>query len=536
MNRMFRISALILSLICLITYCQAQTTVKKPLLLVFTGVIVKEKKQEPKKKPSKKTNVPAPTPDSTPSSSKPVIMTCDPVIADEVIAQVKASGKMDVITYSSDNAAIQRAILEKHIKLEAADNPADEKNAYQIARALNADFVLRMQGSISLEKVNIALEMVDIHKMQKWASASGSDIQVTSGPQAQESKRNAISNAASTTVSQILILGLGQKEMLNAAPVTAPTVNLPSAETPGKRNIQSDVDKYLKQSDIAIEKKDVPSAIYALRCAINLQPDNADIRVKLAELYLSMKLTNKAIDEYKSALFYNKSDEDIYSKLVAIYMNTGKFSDAVTYMEDAIRINPNNVDALLNLGDLYWNMSKIDEAEKSYLDAVNIAPDNPKVHDKLYKLYYAKKEYDKAFPQNYISKQITASDKSEVGKYAVLTQLIKDEYNSISSRLSSSRVDFDKQAITREDYYQECKSAVKEIDAFSDFMMKEKAPAKAVNAHSHAMLAISLLSQECGSLVSYFETEKRHYLDESDVFLSESKTEMDLYDKELAKM
>ncbi|MHB1457899.1 MAG: tetratricopeptide repeat protein [Armatimonadota bacterium] len=526
MNRIYKILTLILLLVFLISCCQAQTTDKKPLLLVFTGVIIKEKEQ--KTKTAKNTDkTTAPTTNIKEEPSKPLLMTCDPEISNEVIAQILASGKVDVLNYNPDHAAIQRAILEKRIKQDAADNPADEKNVYLIAKALNADFALRMQGSVSADRVDMALEMIDIHKMKKWASSSGSDIQV--------SRKNAIFNASSTAVSQILISALGQKEMLNSEPVVTPPITLPSVIDAGTRNTQLEVDKLVQQSDVAIEKKDIPSAIFALRSAINLQPGNVDLRIKLAELYQSIKLTNKAIDEYRRASDLNRTDTRIYNQLVAIYVKTGKFGEAASYLEEAIRIDPKNVDALLNLGDIYWNLSKIDEAEKAYINASLIAPDDSGVHEKLYKLYYAKKEYDKAFPQKYLSK-LTPGDDTDDSRYNVLSQVIKDEYVSLTKKLYASRIEFDKQEISREDYYQECKSAVKEIDAFSDFVMKQKAPAKAAIAHSHALLAVNLLSQEYGSMVSYFETEKRHYLDQAGVFSSEAQTEMDAYDKELSKL
>lgn len=538
MNRIYKISAMILLMVFLISYCQAQTTPKKPLLIVFTGVLVQEKKQEPPKNTKKKKNqTTAPVTATVKAPSKPLLMVCDSAIVNEVISQIAASGKMDIVVYNPKYAGIQRALLEKHIKQDAVDNPADEKNVYLISKALNADYALRMQGSVSSEKVDIALEIIDTHKNQKWASSAGSVIPESSGPQAQTLRKSAVFNASSVAVSQILILAFGQKEMMNTdVAVSTPTVVAPTTETPPTRDIKAEADRLIKQADSAIEKKDVPGAIYATRLAINLQPENVDLRIKLAELYLSIKLTNKAIDEYKSAALFNKNDERIYKQLIAIYMKDGKFTDAAIYLEDILRIDPKNVDALLNLGDIYWNQSKINEAEKAYVDASNIAPDNSSVHDKLYKLYFAKNEFGKAFPEKYLSKEIIISDKSEDGKYAVISQMIKDEYADIVNRLNTSREDFDKQTITREEYYQECKLAGKEIDAFSEFSMKQKASTKAMNAHSHALLAINLLSQECGSLVSYFETEKSHYLDQANVYSSEAKTEMDLYNTELAKL
>ena len=534
MNRVYRISALILLLVLLVSCCQAQTADKKPLLLVFTGVIVKEKEQKPKKKPSKKAATTVPAANVSTEPSKPFLMTCDPAISAEVISQIEASGKLDIINYNPEHASIQRAIMEKRIKQEAADNPADEKNVYIISKALGADFALRIQGSITFDKIDIALEMIDARKMQKWASSSGSAIQVTDGPRAQASRKDAIFNASSTAVSQVLILALGQKELLKVEPYS-PVSDPPTADVTVIRDIRAEVAGLLLQADTSIEKNDPPSAIYAIRRAINLDPGNTDLRIRLAELYLSLKLTNKAIEEYRNAAHFNKSDERIYNQLVAIFMKAGKFDEAVSYLEEAIRINPKNVDALLNLGDLYWNLSRINESEKAYVDASGIAPGNSAAHEKLYKLYYAKREFDKAFPQRLLSKQMAAGDESEDSRYHILSEIIKGEYVGITGKLRASRVDFDKQVISREDYYQECKAAVKEIDAFSNFASKEKVPAKVMAAHSHAMLALNLLSQECGSMVSYFETEKRHYLDQSDVFSSEAQNEMDAYEKELAK-
>ncbi|MHB0997932.1 MAG: tetratricopeptide repeat protein [Armatimonadota bacterium] len=508
---------------------------KRPMVLVFTGVIMNadntsDNTKSKKKKSNKKEEKPTVTAEPEQEAKKPIQYNGDPRVAIEVMSQLAATGKVDVLPFNPDHAAIQRAIIEKRMKQEVIDNLTDEGNLIQIAKVIGADYALRIQGSTNGKKVDVALEMIRIQKSAKWISAAASDIEEATGPRTEVNRKNAIFNAVGSALSQIMILTFGQKEMANSSSVTdsAPTI----IEIPvTARNIQDEISIFVKQADVLIAQKNIPGAIYELRRAINLQPNKSDIRSKLISLYLEIGKTNEAIDECRRALLYNKSDLTIYNQLTKLYIASGDLSKASDYANEVVRSDPNNIDARLNLGDLYWNQSKVDDAEKAYLDAVNAAPTNPAPHLKLNKLYMAKKKYQPAIEHLLQSKLLSSGQTDENARYAIVAQISQEEYKTVTEKLDSSKTDFEKNVITREDYYQECKSVVDEVDALIDILSNEKIPAKYITAHAHIILSTSLLSQASGSLVSYFETEKSHYLDQADVLQTEAQNEMDIFIK-----
>jgi hypothetical protein len=87
----------------------------------------------------------------------------------------------------------------------------------------------------------------------------------------------------------------------------------------------------------------------------------------------------------------------------------------------------------------------------------------------------------------------------------------------------------------REDYYKECKDATSRIEALASFLSTQTAPASFKEAHSHGVLAVSLLAQAGGYLVSYLETEKQYYQDQAVLLQDEAKTELSLFSGAVAK-
>lgn len=522
-----RTATLIIATLLIAISLMAAGSTNKPLVLIFPSVEVKQPQIDLSKSKNAEKKV---------ELTKPEVKICDPEVVEAISEQIIASGKMDVEIFNPENPAMQRKLLEKKVAQAVIDGNAQEENAIQIARAMGADYVLRAYGSVS-SSVDVNLEMINVNTNERWTAYAASDIGDHSGPLAQSAKMNAIFNSASVAVSQILISTLGEKEMIKAigTPPTIPDQKKTIVDE-GPRDIQAEVDMYLKKAEDYLRKNNTFGAIDALRKAIDLQPTKVELRMGLAELYEKEGLLDYAIDEYKRALIFDSGNRDLYDRLVKMCMAKGKLDEACAFLEDYIRLEPTAVDAWLTLGDLYWNQSRIEDVEKAYLQAEQISADNPRVQEKLYKLYYAKKQYDLAYDHLMRQKLLLSIDTSDVGRYLTVSEIIRDEFKKITDDLIADKSDFEKQVISREDFYKNCRDAENRIESLYNFVTNTKVPDKYKEANSHAVFAIGLLSQSCSSLISYFETEKGHYLDESAVFMAEAVNEMDIYDKAIQQI
>ena len=87
----------------------------------------------------------------------------------------------------------------------------------------------------------------------------------------------------------------------------------------------------------------------------------------------------------------------------------------------------------------------------------------------------------------------------------------------------------------REDYYQECKDITDRIEALASYLSTQTAPDGYKDIHSHGVLAVSLLAQASGYMVSYFETEKQYYMEQATLLQNEAKTEMGTFAQGFSK-
>lgn len=457
-----------------------------------------------------------------------------------VIERLSDFGQATVLAYSPDLKTVTRAVLEKRLTQSMIEK-IDPERAAQIAVAVGADYALCVQGDTTGADINVVLEMRKLPANGRWVSSARGQIAEGTGPRAEVNRQNAIITAASAAVSQILILTFGQDAVLKASahPVEPPPVETPTpviAMTPDvPRDAVAEYNDAMKQVDEYAAKHDIPNVIIGLRRAINISPNEISPRVKLAGMYSDQGMTAAAVDECKRALLFKKDDVSVHRLLAKLYMKSAAFPEAAVQYAEVARLDPQDVDARLNLGDISWNQGKIDDAAKSYEESAKLAPGNPAPHERLKRLYQARKMYAKSLDEALLVGTLAGKPSDDSARYGIVVQVVRDEFKSITGKLDAAALEFEKGLVSRDDYYSEAKDIAKSIDALDAFLSKQTAPDGFKAAHAHAVLSVSLLAQAGGSVVSYLETEKRHYSEEADTLQGEAKSEMDVFSKALGK-
>lgn len=486
----------------------------------------------------------------------------DSEVVATAIEHFRSMSKADVYAFNRDLPVVTRAVLEKRLSQQLLDQTADPVKALQVAGVLGADYMLSVGGSVSGGKASVSLELRKVSGDGKWTASSESLI--AGSTDSAVNRSNAISNAASAAVSQIVIEAFGEEVILGdipatqpgavaTSPSTAPPAPKPSAESPVQsasqatapagptetaptRDTTAEFNKLIKEADAYEAKQDLPNAVMALRRAINLEPENTVPRVRLAEMYMTLGMNAEAVDECERALLLKKDDTTVRSMLARLYAADGALGKAAEQVQEIARLEPQNADARITLGDIYWNQGKIEDAQRAYEEAVAISPSAVEPHDRLRRLFTARKMYAPAL-EHMLQVKLLSSNVGQDGieRYRVMAQVVSDEFNAVLGRLEKARSDYSRERITREDFYQECKDSAARIEALASFLSTQTAPADFRTAHSHGVLAVSLLAQAGGYMVSYLETEKDHYLEEASLLQTEAKTELAIFAKGVAK-
>ena len=460
----------------------------------------------------------------------------DSSIVAAVAEQLAVTGRADAFIFSPDLPIVTRALMEGRLSEELLSRASDPRSAVQIANALGAQYALRVRGSATGGRIEVILELLKAPGGGRWESSAWSEIGEIRGQPGVADRRNAVSNAASSAVSQVVIAAFGQATGLGPPdsvqrPQIAPSVE-PSAsdEAVNPRDTTAECTELIRQVDTHEAKGDLPNAIMGLRRVINIEPDKAALRVRLAGMYSGLGMTAEAIDECKRALFFNRDAVSIHNMLAKLYLANGALAEAAEQCREVVRLDPENIDARLTLGDLCWNQAKIDEAVDVYEEAVKLAPTNQAPHERLRRLYAARKMYAPAL-EHLLQLRLLAegADLDDLGRYKIVAETVREEFDTVLGKLDTARRDFGDERIDRSDYYRECKDAATRIEALAGLLSTMTAPDGYEEAHPHAVLAASLLTQAAGYFVSYLETEKQYYAEQAGLLQVEAKTEMGIF-------
>lgn len=110
--------------------------------------------------------------------------------------------------------------------------------------------------------------------------------------------------------------------------------------------------------------------------AMEYDPWAAPIAAELAVAYIEAGWTDRALSLCLQALSVNPDDVDLHLITAGLYMNIRNIPKAVEHYRKVLSLQPENVNALLYLGTLYGDMKNNEEALKVFKKLVSVDPDH----------------------------------------------------------------------------------------------------------------------------------------------------------------
>ncbi len=482
------------------------------------------------------------------SQSPPVVLivpgvvgdsaTADSDVLDSVRLHLAAAKKYRVIAFDRENPTIARFIMERGLASELYKKMADPAVVRDLAGIVGATHVLAVHGEVSSDTVRVGLRLTRLGGRGEWSSSAESDIAQVGGPQAQMNRRNAISTAASSPVSQIDLAAFpnaqpGVESPIAVSPTVIPTVEA-SLEQSAPRDISAEYAACLSAADSYIGKGDLPNAIQELRQAVNLQPKTVAVRVKLADAYSAIGMPELALDELRRALLFDADDPAVYRELADFYLESGALTEAAGQLREVIRLNPDDTTARVSLGNVYWNLNRLDDAADAFNQAARLDPANPVPHERLYKLYWARKQYELAI-EHLSAGRAGGAELDASSRYRIAAEVVRGQLTGILAKLKTNWQDYQSSRLSRENYYLDCSDLSVQVDEFTRYLSTLTVPDGLRAAQAHGMLCASLLSQSISMLTSFLETDKREYADQSQLFREEAAAELLAFGKAISQ-
>lgn len=116
-------------------------------------------------------------------------------------------------------------------------------------------------------------------------------------------------------------------------------------------------------------------ALIQFKKAIELSPDNIEVRMKLADSYLYLKNYPLMIEACNAVIKINPKFAQAYYNIAAYYSDIKKFNEAEMYVLKAVAADSTNAEAYLYTGLIYENEKKISEAMLNYKKSVTLNPE-----------------------------------------------------------------------------------------------------------------------------------------------------------------
>lgn len=113
-----------------------------------------------------------------------------------------------------------------------------------------------------------------------------------------------------------------------------------------------------------------------LENAVNLNPNDIDLLLQLADIYSEQRNFESAISTYEKVLQQRPNRDDVYLKIGDVYLNMMKWNAAITAFQKAYELNPQNEKAYLYMGQAYEELRQFDKAAEAYEKYVSFNPED----------------------------------------------------------------------------------------------------------------------------------------------------------------
>ncbi|MDX1932196.1 MAG: tetratricopeptide repeat protein [Capsulimonadales bacterium] len=462
---------------------------------------------------------------------------------------MKAAGKvrdllneartMEAILYSPDMPLFKRAALEAKLKVENRYRlTASEQTA--LGKAAGAIYV----AVVSLRRApdggpgyEIALDGIDTTTGKSYGDAAkynvsraaAIEVNALSGGTRTVSD-NAISSAANTLVTRLLNGPLAAYGRMAPPPVLVAPKTDPGPGVSADADTEADtIQVTLQEASSMLADGNNNGAIVLLRHTINQSPLNLKLRLLLARSYVASRRNTDAATEIKRCLMLITPSESERKEAIGVLaealQQSGNIGAARATYEDILAAHPEAVWAHLALADLLKNEAP-SESEKHYRAVLSADPTSVEAARGLARLLATRGNFSEA-----VSAVVPAGETpvNRQMRYTTAAALFDEFAGRAVASLRKNRTAWENREMTRENFYKATVTEVTQAGALIR-LLKTAPPldtdAAAKKAHSHRVLAASLLSQAAIALQTFLENGDKESGAQSALWLTECAREL----------
>jgi tetratricopeptide (TPR) repeat protein len=135
------------------------------------------------------------------------------------------------------------------------------------------------------------------------------------------------------------------------------------------------VEEKIKKANEFRLKGELEKAVKEVQKAVELSPNDSELRVVLGSYYIDLYGCEKALPEFEKAVELNPNNADSYNPLGSCWEKLGDTKKNLEYKKEAVRLAPDNPFYRVNLGLAYDSLKDMKQARENVLKALELSPD-----------------------------------------------------------------------------------------------------------------------------------------------------------------
>jgi Tfp pilus assembly protein PilF len=140
-----------------------------------------------------------------------------------------------------------------------------------------------------------------------------------------------------------------------------------------KKDMNIVEDKIKKANEYRL-KGELEKAVKEIQEAVEISPNDSELRIILGSYYISHSGCKKAIIEFEKAILLNPENAEAFDALGGCWEQLGDTKKNLEYVKEAVRFAPDKLRFRVNLGLAYDSLNDKKQARENVLKALEISP------------------------------------------------------------------------------------------------------------------------------------------------------------------
>ncbi len=453
---------------------------------------------------------------------------------------LRETQRVEATVFDRESPAVTRAILDKRLTPDQVASYSTEAERRKVAEILG--FAYACGSEIALKDLSVTVKI--------WVAKAGGRAderweavgQATSSGAGDLDTKNAVQSAVSGAVNSVARRAFAELPVVAQPEPSSGSTSAavepetpPSGTAPSASDLASDAERNLKAGNIAL-------AIQQYGRAVDADPTNAALRLKLAEAYSLRAMYDEAESEIQRAQKLGASDETIAAAKDRLKkLRAGEEPDSATEPKPKPIESPKKEEPVTSFvmsrpdpavvkiveGDKLWGAGKPDEAADAYREAIKANPRDWRAWERLAVVNASMSLFVESRRALEALKQVQPNPNPRTieSRYDMLRKAFDKHFTALLNQYDENAKRFTDKSIARENYYNEVKGLALRLEAMAKFLDTIDVPEDRKPANNRS-LACGLMAQAAASLTEFLETNSTTAKANAAVFASQARKEL----------